>query len=77
MDNLKDAKAMAGEVLAWLDEKDWTDEEKVAVTAGCFPILLARVAKSREAMQLGLEGFIKLMRATSDAAWKMKSEGLL
>jgi hypothetical protein len=70
----EDCKAMAGEMLAWLDEKDWDDEDKASVTAGCFPVLLARLMKSKEQMDRGMNYFIQLMKTGGDLAWKIKKD---
>jgi hypothetical protein len=67
-----ECKAMAGEMLAWLDEKDWDDEDKASVAAGCFPVLLARLMESKEQMDRGMDYFIRLMKIGGDLAWKLK-----
>lgn len=63
---------MAGEALAWLDEKDWTDEDKVCVSAGVFPVLLIRISDDKEKLDKAFEYFTSLMKAGYEVAWKMK-----
>ena len=73
----EECKAMAGEMLAWLDEKEWSNEDKVATTSGCFPVLLARIAKDRKQFDKMLSVFQEYQRATADVAWQWKSDGKL
>lgn len=66
----KECTAMAGEMLAWLDEKTWTDEDKVAVAAGCLPVLLVRISKDKETFYRVRVFFFDLMKNGSEMVWK-------
>lgn len=63
---------MAGEALAWLDEKDWTDEDKVCVSVAVFPVLLVRMSDDKAKLDQTFFYFMSLARATYEAAWKLK-----
>jgi hypothetical protein len=68
-------KAMAGEMLAWLDEKEWSDQDKIAVVSGCFPVLLARIVEDRKEFSKLLLKFQEIQTNTGDAIWKAKEDG--
>lgn len=67
----RDAR-LAGEVIAWLDEKDWRDEDKVCVVGAVFPVLLVRMSDDKERLDKTFDYFASLMRAGYEAAWKLK-----
>lgn len=71
-DDLKRDTRLAKESLAWFDEKDWTDEDKVCVSAGVFPVLLVRMSDDKEKLDRAFEYFTSLMKAGYEAAWKIK-----
>lgn len=65
--------AMAGELLAWLDEKrGWDDEDKVCVTAGCLPVLLVKLAKDKEEFERIRAYFLTLIRDMSNVIWEAR-----
>ena len=63
---------MAGEALAWLDEKSWTNEDKVCVAAGVLPVLIARIAKDKAQFDKIRSYFLELIGKTGDIAWEAK-----
>jgi len=63
---------MAGEALAWLDEKSWTNEDKVSVAAGVLPVLMARIAKDKAQFDKIRSYFLGLIDTTAEIAWKAK-----
>ena len=63
---------MAGEALAWLDEKDWTDEDKVCISVAVFPVLLVRMSNDKTKLDKTFDYFMSLARAAYEAAWKLK-----
>lgn len=63
---------LAGEALAWLDEKDWTDEDKACVSAAVFPVLLVRMSDDKAKLDKVFDHFTALMKAAYEAAWKLK-----
>jgi hypothetical protein len=65
-------RRLAGEALAWLDEKDWTNEDKVCVAGAVFPILLVRMSDDKEKLDKAFDYFTSLMKAGYEAAWKLK-----
>jgi len=70
-DIIKNTK-MAGEALAWFDEKNWTDEEKVCVAAGILPVLMARIAKDKAQFDKIRAYFLSVIDRSADIAWKSK-----
>lgn len=70
-DILRDTR-LAGETLAWLDEKTWTNEDKVCVSAGVFPVLLVRMSDNKEKLDKAFDFFISMMKAAYEVAWKAK-----
>lgn len=70
-DLIRDTR-LAGEMLAWLDEKDWTDEDKACVTAGVFPVLLVRMFDEKEKLDKAFNYFTSVVKATYEVAWKAK-----
>jgi hypothetical protein len=71
-DDLKRDTRLAKEALAWFDEKDWTDEDKVCVSAAVFPVLLVHMSDDKEKLDRAFEYFTSLMKAGYEAAWKIK-----
>jgi hypothetical protein len=63
---------LAGEAFAWLDEKDWTDEDKVCVSAAVFPVLLVRMSDDKAKLDNTFDYFMSIMKAGYEAAWKLK-----
>lgn len=71
-DDLPRDTRLAGEALAWLDEKDWTDEDKVCVTAAVFPVLLVRMSDDKATLDQAFDYFTALMKGVYEVAWKQK-----
>lgn len=63
---------LAGECLAWLDEKDWSDEDKVCVVQAVFPTLLVRMSDDKAKLDKAFDHFTMLMKVVFEAAWKLK-----
>ena len=63
---------LAGEALAWLDEKDWPDEDKVCVSGALFSVLLVRMSDDKEKLDKAFDYFTSVMKAGYEAAWKLK-----
>ena len=63
---------LAGELLAWLDEKDWTDDDKVCVCGAVFPVLLARMSKDKEKLDKAFEHSVLVMKVAYELLWKGK-----
>lgn len=63
---------LAGEAIAWLDEKDWTDEDKVCVSAAVFPVLLVRMSDDKAKLDKVFDYFASMMKGGYEAAWKLK-----
>lgn len=72
-DDLTRDTRLAGEALSWLDEKDWTDEDKVCVSAAVFPVLLVRMSDDKAKLDKAFDYFTSIMKAAYEAAWKLKS----
>ncbi len=66
----EECKTMAGEMLAWLDEKNWTDNDKLAVTAGCLAVLIVRVAEDKDSLNKIRKFFLALVSQASEAYWE-------
>lgn len=73
-DDLARDTRLAGEALAWLDEKDWTDEDKVCVSAAIFPTLLVRMSDDKEKLDKTFDYFLSVMKAAYEISWKAKLE---
>lgn len=63
---------MSGELLAWLDEKTWTDEDKVLVLAASLPVLMVDLAKDKETFDKLKKYFLSMIDSTCDPIWKAK-----
>lgn len=70
-DLIRDTR-LAGEALAWLDEKTWTNEDKVCVSAAVFPVLLVRMSDDKEKLDRTFDYFVAVMKAGYEVAWKAK-----
>ena len=69
---LKECVAMAGETIAWLDEKTWTDEDKASVAAGCLPVFISRLAKDKETFDKIKKFFLSYLDSQCEAIWKQQ-----
>ena len=70
-DLIRDTR-LAGEALAWLDEKDWSNEDKVCVSSAVFPVLLVRMSDDKETLEKAFNYCISVMKAGFEVAWKAK-----
>lgn len=73
-DDLARDTRLAGEAIAWLDEKDWTDEDKVCVSAAVFSVLLVRLSDDKEKLDKVFDYFSAMTKAAYEVAWKQKLE---
>lgn len=64
---------LAGEALAWFDEKEWTDEDKACVSAAICPMFLVRMSEDKEKLDKVFDYFVSVMKAAYEVAWKIKN----